>query len=335
MTARPLPAVPAPAPVVSRTTRSQADWAAVAAVAPQLAATAQRYLAQVEISQRPNTILKTDETLRSFCGYLTAAHPTVNGFAQVTRVHVEGYKLVLARHVTAKGTPLALNTLRQRLGMLRSFFERIIEWGWDDTPARMPIFSADLPLADEPLPKALDDASAARFLQAAAAEADPLRALVVDLLARTGMRVGELCALEADALSRRAGGWWLKIPVGKLRNDRYIPVHPRLVELLLAWQARHDPAGTGLLLTNDGRPLNRHVVTRMVRRVARNAGIGHIHPHQLRHTLGTQFGRRGAPPRCSDRCPPLRPQDHHSIRARHNLDRHASYIVTAFIAGAS
>ena len=34
------------------------------------------------------------------------------------------------------------------------------------------------------------------------------------------MRVGELCALRADALSARSGSWWIKVPVGKLRNDR-------------------------------------------------------------------------------------------------------------------
>ena len=52
-------------------------------------------------------------------------------------------------------------------------------------------------------------------------------------------------------------------------------------------------AGSGCLLTNDGRPLNRHVVTRMVNRAGRRAGLGHVHPHQLRHTLATQAINRG------------------------------------------
>jgi hypothetical protein len=108
------------------------------------------------------------------------------------------------------------------------------------------------------------------------------------------MRVGELCALPADAVSRRSGSWWLQIPVGKLRNDRYVPLHPRLVELLHAWQADHDQHGSGLLITNlGGGPLNRCIVGRMVKRVARAAGIGHVHPHQLRHTLATQAINRG------------------------------------------
>ena len=224
---------------------------------------------------------------------MVACHPEVQGFSDVGRIHVESYKLALGAHVTAKGKPLAVNTLRSRLGMLMTFFDRIIEWGFEDAPVRTPLFISDIPRPEELLPKALDDAAAARFSREVTAEPDRLRRLVLELLARTGLRVGELCALEKDAVSRRGGGWWLKVPVGKLRNDRTVPLLSPLVELLADWQATHDDAGTGLLLTNDGRPLNRHVVTRMVNRVAKRAGIGHVHPHQLRHTLATQAVNRG------------------------------------------
>jgi integrase len=156
--------------------------------------------------------------------------------------------------------------------MLMTFFDRIIEWGFEDAPVRTPLFISDIPRPEELLPKALDDAAAARFSREVTAEPDRLRRLVLELLARTGLRVGELCALEKDAVSRRGGGWWLKVPVGKLRNDRTVPLLSPLVELLADWQATHDDAGTGLLLTNDGRPLNHHVVTRMVNRVSSDSG---------------------------------------------------------------
>jgi integrase len=42
----------------------------------------------------------------------------------------------------------------------------------------------------------------------------------VELLAHTGMRVGELCTLEADAVVMIGATHWLRIPVGKLHNDR-------------------------------------------------------------------------------------------------------------------
>lgn len=287
MSAAAAPAGPLGGPLV------HPGWAPVVDDAPQLAATAGRYLEQIALSLRPNTILKADEALRLFAAYLVAEHPLVGGFADVGRRQVEGFKLDLARRRTAKGTPLSTSTVRQRLGMLRTFFDRIIEWGWDDAPSRTPVFGADLPMADDPLPRFLDDGAAARLLQAAVVDSDPLRRLVIEILLRTGLRVGELCALEADAPCRVGDGWWLKVPLGKLRNDRYVPLHPQLVELLTEWRAHHDDRGTGLLLTRAGRPLSRHVVTRICNRVARRAGIGRIHPHQLRHTMATQAINRG------------------------------------------
>ena len=63
---------------------------------------------------------------------------------------------------------------------------------------------------------------------------DPRDRLAVELLARTGMRAGELAGLEADAVVQIGAGHWLRIPPGKLRNDRYVPLHPELVQLLAA-----------------------------------------------------------------------------------------------------
>jgi len=173
------------------------------------------------------------------------------------------------------------------------FFERIIEWGWDDTPARVPIFAGDFPKRDEPLPKFLDDATFARFMRAARAEQRPLTRIAVELLARTGMRVGELCALEAEAMVRVGDHHWLRIPVGKLHNDRYIPLHPQLVDMLAAWDATPGAHAGGWLLANDGWPLNRQCVVRMLNRITKAAGIAHVHPHQLRHTFATQCINRG------------------------------------------
>ena len=115
------------------------------------------------------------------------------------------------------------------------------------------------------------------------------------LLARTGMRVGELCNLAADPVVEIGDHHSLHVPVGKLRNDRYVPLHPTLVDLIADWQTTNAVhiARTGRLLTDDVSAVDRHRVARMVRRIAKNAGIGWVHPHQLRHTLATQAINRG------------------------------------------
>ncbi len=84
------------------------------------------------------------------------------------------------------------------------FFVRITEWDWPDAPAKVPIFVGDVPRRSEPLPRFLDDADFARFLRAVAAEPRLGRRVAVDLLARTGVRVGELSELDADAVTASA-----------------------------------------------------------------------------------------------------------------------------------
>jgi integrase len=115
---------------------------------------------------------------------------------------------------------------------------------WADAPLRNPILNWDLPPRPEPLPKFLDDRDAAKFMTAARASGDPRDRLVVELLARTGMRSGELLNLDADAVVRIGQGHWLRISLGKLRNDRYVPLHPDLVTLLAEWTAANlQPSG--------------------------------------------------------------------------------------------
>jgi site-specific recombinase XerD len=272
-----------------------AQWAAIAAHAPALASTMGRYLGQVATFLAPGSVEAADKALRNFARYLVDHEPAVRHVAEVDRDIAEDYMVWLAAQTNRIGQPLAANTRRMRIGMLRTFFERIIEWDWPDAPARNPFMLGDLPAQPEPLPKFLSDHDAARLMAAARAERDPLRRLAVEILARTGLRVSELCDLAPDAVVRIGENHWLRVPVGKLRNDRYVPLHPDLVELLTAWVTDHHDAirrHRRLIATPTG-PLNRHRVARTLRRVARAAGIGHVHPHQLRHTLATQAINRG------------------------------------------
>jgi len=278
------------------TSQPTSDWDLLADRVPQLAATMRRYLDQQAVTLSAGTITAADRALRIFGLWICQHDPSVVGVADIGRAHIEAFKLKLANDVTSNtGQPLATNTIRQRLRLLKVFFDRIIEWDLEDAPRRNPIIHGDVPPRPEPLPKFLDDAQMAKFMHQANIEPDPFRKLCVLLLARTGMRVGELTALPPDPVVRIGEHHWLHVPVGKLRNDRYVPLHPELVELIAAWQT--NSAGlisqTGRLLTDRVSAVDRHRVTRMVRRIANRAGIGHVHPHQLRHTLATQAINRG------------------------------------------
>ena len=185
-------------------------------------------------------------------------------------------------------------TMAHRLGTLRMFFVRIEEWGWEQAPPRVPMFPGDLPRQDHPLPKALDDAAAAQLLRAAHNDKRLLVRVTIEVLLRTGLRVGEFTSLPADAVVQIGAGPWLHVPVGKLREDRYLPLHPQLVDLIADYRHLHVPAGHPLLLPREnGRALDRHNVTRFLNKAGAAAGLPHLHPHQLRHTLATQAINRG------------------------------------------
>ena len=125
-----------------------------------------------------------------------------------------------------------------RLGHLRGFFDRIIEWGYDDAPPATPSSPATCPIRDRPLPRFLDDADAAKLLAAARALPALFDRVAVEVLARTGLRKGEFLRLttDADRAHRRPANGYAR-PVGKLHTDRYIPLHPRVKTLLSQWLA--------------------------------------------------------------------------------------------------
>ncbi len=270
----------------------ESQWAVIAATAPVLAETMSRYLDQIAVSLRPATVASGEVMLRRFAGFLTTNYPEIVGLVDVQRRHIEAFKRFLLT-LPGRSDQLSLSdtTIRMTLGTLRTFFERVSEWGYPDAPTRVLIFNGDLPTPDAPLPKFLSDPDASKLMRAAR-DADPVDRLVVEMLARTGLRVGELCTLTADAVVFINSRHWLRVPVGKLHNDRYIPLHPQLVKLVTGHQANRDD-GIDRLIIRNGEPLNRHQITRIVSRIAKTAGIGHVHPHQLRHTLATQAINRG------------------------------------------
>jgi site-specific recombinase XerD len=253
-----------------------------------------RYLRQLGTFLAPRSVDAADSALRQLARWMIT-DAGITAVSDIGRDGIEDYKVWLTGQPGHHDGPLSAETRRQRLRTVRQFFERIIEWDWPDAPPRNPVISGDIPKKPEPLPKFLDDRDAARLMAAARASTDPRDRLVVELLARTGMRAGELADLDADAVVRIGAGHWLRIPLGKLRNDRYVPLHPQLVELLAGWTAaniEHIRRCKRLIADHRG-PLDRHLIGRIVHRVGRAAGVPGVHPHRLRHTLATQAINRG------------------------------------------
>ena len=93
-----------------------------------------------------------------------------------------------------------------------------------------------------------------------------------------------------------------------------------------------------VFLAPDGRRLDRHGAGRTVRRIARRAGITKpVGPHTLRHAFITAALDAGVPLRdvqeAASHADPRTTMRYD--RARTSLDRHTTYIVAAYVAGAA
>jgi Phage integrase family len=162
----------------------------------------------------------------------------------------------------------------------------------------------------------------------------PERALI-SLLALNGLRVSEATGADIEHLGLERGHRTLTITRkgGKVVTIPLAPRTARAIDLAIG-ERTEGP----VFLAGDGRRLDRHGAGRIVRKVARRAGIGKaVTPHTLRHAFITAALDAGVPLRdVQDAASHADPRTTmRSDRARGSLDRHATYIVAAYVAGAA
>jgi site-specific recombinase XerD len=275
----------------NQATLRQQEWASVPG---RLAETLQAYVEQMRVTLRPGSMPHVERTLREFALWLRDQAPEVTAVRDLRRTHIERYKRHVAAKPNLRGGRLSKRTIAGELSTLRICLERLAEWDGEDAPARTLMFPGDVPKLDDPLPRFIDDGAAKKLIGAARATDDPFARLAVEFLARTGLRRGEFLDLKIDSVVQIGSAYWLHVPLGKLRTDRYIPLHPQLKELLDEWIARR-PASLRepWLFMDHGRRLGPESVRKAILKVAREAGLEKVTPHQLRHTLATQAINRG------------------------------------------
>ncbi len=120
---------------------------------------------------------------------------------------------------------------------------------------------------------------------------------------------------------------------GKVVTIPLAPRAARAIDLAIG-----ERTGGPVFLATNGRRLDRHGAGRIVRKVARRAGITRaVTPHTLRHAFITAALDAGVPLRdvqeAASHADPRTTMRYD--RARGSLDRHATYIVAAYIAGAA
>jgi len=244
---------------------------------------------------------------------------------EVKRAHVE----LFGRQMEADGYARA--TIGRRLSTIAGFYRYCeAEDILTKSPAR---FVRRPKSSQESTTLGLDRMELGAFITHAAVTS-PLHHALACLLGLNGLRVSEACGADVEALGSERGHRTLRI-IGKGAKPAVVPLAPRTARAIdLIVGDRFE----GPLLVRDGQRLDRFAAGRMVRATAKKAGIvKKIGPHSLRHSFITaaldagvplrdvQVAARHADPRTTTRYD----------RDRMNLDRHAAYIVCAFVAGAA
>ena len=186
----------------------------------------------------------------------------------------------------------------RHLSALRTFFAYLKREGKVSVnPAR----AIATPKADAALPRTLSVSEVAAVVEARTGD-DALsrrdRALL-ELLYATGLRVGELVALDipdVDPSSRQLR------TLGKGRKERIVPFGERAAAALrsyLSVRGTLGPKGArrveAVFLNAEGTRLTDRSVRRILNRALREAAVlRHVSPHALRHSFATHLLQAGA-----------------------------------------
>lgn len=301
---------------------------------PAVIATFERFLADIKTIREPATVNTYRVCLRRFGDWLGEYDPALQSVAELRRLHIEAYKRAVREmrcgdytnvgcefRVLNLGEPLSRHHQLRALSCVRCFCEHLDALDYPERPQRKLWVRGDTPRVDQELPRMIPDEDWQR-LNHAAQQLTPEQArehkltpfervrAIFAVLFESGLRAGELCRLDTGCLLAASDPLtgaqtpWLRVPVGKLHNDRMIPVRAQLVAAVDAWmRARgQQPAALDkrtrkmrdLLFTWRGQPLSPHMLNRYIRRLCALAGTKEGYSsHRFRHTLAVLWRRRG------------------------------------------
>ena len=224
---------------------------------------------------------------------------------------------------------LAPATVARKLSGLSSWYDFLVKLrAVDGNPvggADRPYVSRDHSATIGLTPQEVD------ALLGAAGRAGARHRAVVTLLADLGLRVGELVGLDLADVGWERGHRTVRF-VGKGGRPRRRVLTVEAAAALDDYLVLRGDGDGPLFVTSTGARIDRHAVFRLIRRLARGAGIpsaDQLSPHSLRHAFATAARSEGVP--LEDVQDAMGHADPRTTRRydrdRHNLDRDRKSVV--------
>jgi integrase len=231
----------------------------------------------------------------------------------VKREHLLDFAEALKQMIGMRtGKPFTVLTRRGYMSALNVFFRDVASWGWDDAPTRPLLGSGDLPKMPYRIPRYIPEDELARLMTAIRALECPYQRAALLIARWSGARREEIRRLEIDCLDSYPDGTSrLRIPAGKTKKERMIPINEEAAEAIRQLQKlQRAPRGfrdshtgriTHYLFVDYGKRLSSfYLFTSSLRRACESAGLvtsdgkPTISAHRFRHTVGTQLAEKGA-----------------------------------------
>lgn len=268
----------------------------------------------------PSTREAYARDLRAWGAFLAGLHV---GVLAAHRFHVDAW----ARQSEESGTAPA--TIARRLSALSGFYAYLLDEG---LIARSPLALVRRPRVSDESPRLGVDRPGMRALLNAALASGARDHALACLLALNGLRITETLRADVTDLGHERGHRTLKLR-RKGSKRQTIALAPRTADAIDAML--NDREAGPLFATRTGRRMDRHAALKVIRRLARTAGIEHaVSPHSLRHGFVTLALDAGVPLRdVQDAAGHADPRTTRRYdRGRHSLDRAATYTLASYLA---
>lgn len=242
----------------------------------------------VERGLAPNTIAAYNSDISRYLLYLTE-RAGINEPNDIMAEDVVDYLLHL------KDSGLCSRSVIRHLSSIRLFHRYLLS---EKVASHDPTAEFDSPKAWKKLPTVLSPSEVERLL--AVPHPDSFRgvrdAAMLELMYSAGLRVSELTAVTVDSVDLKEGYVRCR---GKGDRERIVPIGSVAeVKLLRYLNERAGAKGAAtdvLFLTRLGRGFTRRGLWKLVKQIARKAGIeNNITPHTLRHSFATHLLDGGA-----------------------------------------
>lgn len=177
---------------------------------------------------------------------------------------------------------------------VRSYLEWLFEQGTITVPSTELLRSSDFPKVPDTLPRPFP-IEADREMQHRFLNSNNIYGQALLLMRRSGVRIGELVHLEPFCLEIDLNtNAFLKVPLGKLNNERLVPLDGKTRRLVETLQKKCQNGDRFLLASHFSRKWVKDILRDTLRESAKGLNIsGPVVPHRLRHTYATELLNAG------------------------------------------